>query len=166
MTITYTLSLQDYKEVVNRIAKKKPSILLKRLFNIFLPSLTGFIGSIINNTQHSLIVAIIYAIIVLIIWFPIYLSIRQFRIRKNYKKFKQNLSRSLTPEQEGIRYINPKLDGIIDWNEISQIDNDYKFIYIILKNSLGIYVPKHAFSTPSESAEFLLQIQTFWYQHN
>lgn len=162
MDITYTLTLEDYRKVIKHFAKKNTSVKFKSLINHIFPPFIGFIVLLMSSTFTY---ALTYGILVSIIWLPLYSVIQRMRIRKQYNLSRLDLSRSITLEEDGILIIAPVSKSTIKWAGILQIYDDHKFLYFMTAKSQGIFVPKTAFSSSAEAAEFLLKAQTLWYQN-
>lgn len=162
MDVTYALTISDYKQAIKQFAKKHTSVQIKRLVSYSLPPIAAFVTILLGH-GHSLTIAVLAALVTYLIWIPINIFIKRARIRAIFNQRNFHLSRVVTLTEDGVQVMTPLSSSVISWRGIRRIYDDPQFIHFMLEKNSFIFIPKRAFSTSAESANFLFTAQSYWY---
>ncbi len=169
MTITYQLHTADLVAAAKYTAINTPSV--KRQITIT-PLLTSIVaGAIIIYLGYfgwgrlrveELIFAVISAIFAYI--FARFLAMSSFvsRFTKIASDGKPNFARSITMslEEAGISSTSELGTGTIFWSTIQKIDEDNRYIYVVLPSANIAVIPKSAFPDLNQAKTFINNLRS------
>lgn len=161
MNITYTTSLKDYQQFNKQFFKHNRKISTLRFLLLFAPLVAG---AVIYLT-HSVSAGITCYLVSSAAYTPFYSYLRVRSERKAFEHQNLHLSRSVSLSPEGISTISPISTSTLRWAAIVKIYEDHNSIYLLTGVSKGVFIPKSAFSTARDAAEFLLTAQSLWYSN-
>lgn len=159
MSITYTTSLEDYQQFNRQFFKRNRKVSTIRFLLLFAP----LVAAVVIYLTHSIVAGITCYVVSSIVWTPIYSYLRRRSERKAFEHQNLHLSRSISLSPEGITTITPTSTSTLWWTAILKVYDDHDSIYLLTGASKGVFIPKSAFSTTRDAAEFLLTAQSLWY---
>jgi hypothetical protein len=169
VTITYRLFTADLVAAAKYIAVKIPSVKRQIIITPVIASIVA--GAIILYLGYfgwgrlrveELIFALVSAIFAYI--FARFLAMSSFvgRFTKIASDGKPNFTRSITMslEEAGIVSTSDLGTGTLFWSAIQEIDEDNRYIYIVLPSANVALIPKSAFSDQSQIEPFIANLKS------